>query len=223
MEDVFRMQREASAAGLREALKEESAGYWGGVAPSARDSETRWNGLPTPAMRGTAVVAASPEFPQYWARDIVGERIPVVMVVLDGVNYGGGTDYLVNRDASAWRKVTNGGTPNLGHRSVAIEENSFVPDEIAPGVVEDSRLPGDTVLYGSPEQNLAALDESAIEVKYTPNRAQRRAAQQAARRSVRRGQRAADRQVKELEDGMTPEEIERARRLAAKVLRDRRG
>lgn len=87
-----------------------------------------WNGLPTTATRGTAVVADAPEFPAYWARiqGIVGQRIPVVMVDLDGVNYGGGTTYLDNRDGSGWAKVTKGmGSGRYGHRNVGIETDSF--------------------------------------------------------------------------------------------------
>ena len=87
-----------------------------------------WNGLPTFAMKGTAVVADAPEFPEFWARKegLVGERIPVVLVELDGVNYGGGTAYLDNRDGSGWRKVTEGhGSPAYGHREVSVETGSF--------------------------------------------------------------------------------------------------
>lgn len=87
-----------------------------------------WNGLPTTATRGTAVVADAPEFAAYWARTqgVVGSRIPVVQVVLDGVNYGGGVTYLDDRDGSGWRKVTEGhGSPRLGHRNVAIVPGSF--------------------------------------------------------------------------------------------------
>ena len=104
-------------------------------APKLRlKSETFWNGLPTPARRGTAVVAAAPEFPQYWAKveGIIGQRIPVVEVVLDGVNYGGGIDYLDNRDEQGWRKVTNGhGSPQYGHKNVGIEPGSFIPEASA--------------------------------------------------------------------------------------------
>lgn len=97
--------------------------------------KTWWNGLPTIAAKGTAVVVDAPEFPRYWAREegIVGERIPVVMVVLDGVNAGGGTDYLDNRDGSGWLKVTEGhGSPRYPHRNVSIERDSFRIDGIPP-------------------------------------------------------------------------------------------
>ena len=90
-------------------------------------SATFWNGLPTPARRGTAVVADAPEFPAYWARDLIGKRIAVVEVVLDGVAYGGGIDYLDNRDGSGWRKVTEGrGGSGYGHASLDIEPGSFI-------------------------------------------------------------------------------------------------
>lgn len=96
--------------------------------PERTNVETYWNGLPTEAICGTAVVADDGRFAQYWARreNLVGLRIRVVRVVLDGVNYGGGIEYLDNRYGSGWRKVTEGhGSPNVGHRSVQIEPGSF--------------------------------------------------------------------------------------------------
>lgn len=88
-----------------------------------------WNGIPIDSMRGTAIVADAPEFPEYWARDIIGERIPVVMVNLDGANDGGGIDYLDNRENHGWAKVTTGkGSPSYGHRNISIVEGSFEPD-----------------------------------------------------------------------------------------------
>jgi hypothetical protein len=89
---------------------------------------TFWNGLRTPAVRGTAIVADAPEFPKYWAREagLIGSRIPVVHVVLEGVNYGGGSSYLDDRDGSGWLKVTEGhGSPAYGHRDIAIVHDSF--------------------------------------------------------------------------------------------------
>lgn len=92
-------------------------------------TETFWNGLRTEAVRGTAVVADAPEFPMYWARDLVGQRGPVVRVVLDGVNYGGGLAHLDDRDGSGWAKVTEGhGGPRWPHRDVAIEDGTFTPE-----------------------------------------------------------------------------------------------
>jgi hypothetical protein len=94
-----------------------------------RDEEsvsTFWNGLPTPARRGTAVVADAPEFPGYWARGLIGERIQVVEVILDEVAYGGGIDYLDDRNGSGWLKVTDGrGGPRYGHSSLDIVPGSF--------------------------------------------------------------------------------------------------
>lgn len=89
---------------------------------------TYWNGLPTQAERGTAIVADAPEFPSYWARTegIVGQRVPIVRVVLDGVNHGGGVTYLDDRNGSGWAKVTNGrGAPRYSSRFVAIVADSF--------------------------------------------------------------------------------------------------
>lgn len=94
-------------------------------------SATFWNGMPTKALRGSAIVADDGQFPAYWARTegLIGQRIPVVLVVLDGVNYGGGTDYLDNRDGSGWRKVTEGrGGPRWPHRNIDIVAGSFVPE-----------------------------------------------------------------------------------------------
>jgi hypothetical protein len=56
------------------------------------------------------------------------------------------------------------------------------------------------------------------EVKYVPNRAERRRREQAARRSVRKGERAAERKIRELSKGMTPAQIARATELAKKSL-----
>ena len=91
--------------------------------------KTYWNGLPTEAERGTAVVADAPEFPLYWAKleGIVGQCIPVVRVVLDGVNYGGGVTYLDDRDGEGWLKVTDGhGSPAYGFKTVRIADGSFI-------------------------------------------------------------------------------------------------
>lgn len=88
-----------------------------------------WNGLPTVVERGTAVVADTRQFPLYWARTegIIGQRIAVVRVVLDGVNYGGGTAYLDDREGQGWAKVSGDGSPRSGHSDVVIVEGSFLP------------------------------------------------------------------------------------------------
>lgn len=85
---------------------------------------TYWNGLPTPARKVVGTVAdwdADKDPPLAWWRDIAGQRIEAVEVVLDGVNYGGGIAYLDNRDGSGWRKVTEGhGSPRWPHRNVRL-------------------------------------------------------------------------------------------------------
>ena len=88
------------------------------------DPPTFWNGEPTPCERGTAVVADTPEFPQYWARSepgLIGSRIKVVKVT-----YYGDVSYMDDRDGSGWRKVTEGhGGPRYGHRNISIVAGSF--------------------------------------------------------------------------------------------------
>jgi hypothetical protein len=90
---------------------------------------TYWNGLLNPATRGTAVVADDSTFPQYWAReegDLIGERIPVVRVVLAGAHHAPRVTYLDNRNGKGWFKVTDGhGLPTYGHSNVTIEPDSY--------------------------------------------------------------------------------------------------
>jgi hypothetical protein len=80
--------------------------------------KTYWNFEETPCTPGTAVVADDPWFPLYWARDMVGQRIPVVKVE----GYG----YLSDIGGEGWRKVTEGrGGPGYRHGDVEIEPDSF--------------------------------------------------------------------------------------------------
>lgn len=98
-----------------------------------RQEQTYWNGEPTPAERGTAIVAEAPEVPMYWARTegIIGDRIAVVRVALDATEQSGDVMYLDDRDGKGWAKVTEGrGGPRFGHSNVTI-----VPDSYAPPVV----------------------------------------------------------------------------------------
>lgn len=102
-----------------------------GVDPIAKSQETPnafWNGLPTRATQGSAIVSDDGLFPDYWAKELVGERIPVVRVVLDGVTDEGGIMFIDDRDGSGRFKVTVGrGTPDYRHRTVVIQEGSFIP------------------------------------------------------------------------------------------------
>lgn len=82
---------------------------------SAGPEKGFWNGMQTEIERGSAIDTLN------------GARIPVVRVVLDGVNYGGGTTYLDDRQGQGYSKVTaDHGSPRIGHRDVRIEEGSFI-------------------------------------------------------------------------------------------------
>lgn len=86
-----------------------------------------WNGLETTAREGTAIAEDAPEFPLYWARveGLVGQRIAVIEVNLDGGNHGGGLSYLDDREGQGSAKVHGGGSPRAGHADVFIVEGSF--------------------------------------------------------------------------------------------------
>lgn len=89
---------------------------------------TFWNGLATDALRGTMVVDTEGLPETNWAvqEGLDGERIAVVRVNLDGVNYGGGVSWLDDRDGSGWRKVTEGhGGPRWPHREVPVKPGTF--------------------------------------------------------------------------------------------------
>lgn len=96
--------------------------------------QTYWNGEETLAVRGTAVVTDTGQFPHYWAAQegIVGERIPVVLVV-----YNGQVSFLDDRTGWGWHKVTEGhGSPAVGHKDVLIKRNSFRQSRPYPALDE---------------------------------------------------------------------------------------
>ena len=119
---------------------------------------TYWNGLPTPATRGTAIVADAPDVPAHWAKSegIVGDRIAVVCVVLDGVNYGNGVTYLDNRMGEGWRKVTEGrGSPRYGHKDVRVVSDSFIEERVTVPKYRASRGTSNTNERGSTDDRRA--------------------------------------------------------------------
>lgn len=152
-----------------------------------------WNGLETTAIRGTAIVADEPKFPEYWAakEGIIGQRIDVVRVDLEGVNFGGGIAYMDNRDGSAWNKVTNGrGSPSYGHRDVTIVEDSFIT---SPEDVERVREANRKLLVETETKEMSELLNLTEKLKEMPNlpaekfypinRAARRSAERSERRN----------------------------------------
>lgn len=82
---------------------------------SPRLAGTRWNGEPVTAVQVRVVVADAPEFPQYWARGLVGTERAAVRVT-----YHGQIFYLDNETGVGWYKVTHGGGPGLPHRGLAV-------------------------------------------------------------------------------------------------------
>lgn len=103
--------------------------------------------------------------------------------------------------------------------NLAVNDLSKVYAEAATEAVQKDGYWGGVVPPAKDQEpNPALVDEEQIEVKYVPNRAQRRARERALKRSVRRGQRAYDRKIAEMEKSMSPEQIERARELARKAI-----
>jgi hypothetical protein len=97
---------------------------------TGNDMKTYWNFQETPCLRGTAVVADAPEFPKYWARDLIGRRIAVVQVRGQMAEGGPATPhlYLDDRNGAGWEKVTYGrGGPAAPHAGLSIVPGSFRP------------------------------------------------------------------------------------------------
>lgn len=102
--------------------------------------QTYWNGEPCRARRVMVLVADAPQFPQYWARSLVGQSREAVevrpMTPLNAPALGANPDqgevfYLDDHDGSGWTKVTDGrGSPGLPHRSLAVK--SVLEDRDAP-------------------------------------------------------------------------------------------
>jgi hypothetical protein len=84
----------------------------------------KWNHRPCGAVTGTAVVADSGGFPQYWARELVGQRRDVVMVIPDG----GPAFYIDDENGWGLHKLLHGGGWQHMHRHLDIVDGSFEPD-----------------------------------------------------------------------------------------------
>lgn len=94
-----------------------------------RFDKPHWNGIPCEAQHVTIIVADNGEFPQYWARDLVGQERDAIRVRI-GPQYGqdeyGRTNiedefFLDNQEGQAYTKLMNGGGPSYGHRTLIAE------------------------------------------------------------------------------------------------------
>lgn len=80
-----------------------------------------WNGERALAVKVRVIVGDAPQFPNYWARSLVGTEREAVRVT-----YSGQLFYLDNEDGSGWLKVTEGhGSPRYGHRDLAVRREVF--------------------------------------------------------------------------------------------------
>lgn len=79
--------------------------------------KTEWNYEPCTALRCIVIVGDTGRFPSYWARQYVGnERFAVE------IKYNGSTFYIDDEDGSGWDKVTNGGGPDMPHKSLDVDK-----------------------------------------------------------------------------------------------------
>ncbi len=94
--------------------------------------KTYWNGVECDVEEVKVILADAPEFPQYWARDLVGQERNVLKVILTKVPINAEGDieeldepeifYIDNEDGSGMKKVTEGmGMWQYGHRDIRVE------------------------------------------------------------------------------------------------------
>jgi hypothetical protein len=100
---------------MREAYKKGSGSHYSVVLGSL-PMRTEWNWEPALAQRVLVTVADAPQFPRYWAKPFVGEHRFAVEIYQNGKTF-----YIDNEDGSGWFKVTNGGSPDISHRVLAIK------------------------------------------------------------------------------------------------------
>jgi len=91
------------------------------------DVKTYWNGEKAECKKCSLIVADSTkQFPQHWAKHLIGKRVDAVEVI-----YGGHKWYLYNDDGTGWIKVTLGkGSPMYGHAEVSPENDSVKYSEV---------------------------------------------------------------------------------------------
>jgi hypothetical protein len=77
-----------------------------------------WNYEPAKARHVTGVVLPSPQFPMFWGKHLVGQRVHAVAVARDD----GSEFYLYDDDGLGTFKVLHGGGPDSGHKSLELSD-----------------------------------------------------------------------------------------------------
>lgn len=103
-------------------------------------AQTFWNYQPVPCRRVRVIVGPC-EKETYWHNGLEGTEREAVEV-----NYPGEARpfYLDNEDGSGWAKVTNGGGPDMGHKSLPVERVVSVVLPILPGLLGGKALRAST-------------------------------------------------------------------------------
>jgi hypothetical protein len=84
--------------------------------------DTYWNGEPCEARRISCVMADSPEFPRFWGRHLVGDRVDAVEV-----RYNGEKFFIYDEHGEGWAKVTTGkGSPSVAHKNMRPEPKTLI-------------------------------------------------------------------------------------------------
>jgi hypothetical protein len=87
------------------------------------EQQTYWNGELADARRVRVIVADDGRFPNYWAREFVGQERDAVEVLSGDAPDDVFPFYLDDEDGTGWVKVTTGrGSPRWGHRTIQVEE-----------------------------------------------------------------------------------------------------
>ena len=88
----------------------------------------KWNYEPVKARYVTGIVLPSPQFPLFWGRHLVGQRVHAVAVMGYDKEF-----YIYDDDGLGTFKVMHGGGPDCGHKSLELSDVvEFEAEELKP-------------------------------------------------------------------------------------------